>query len=665
MAPWAHLHVLTTGDIFPCCMSAHEPGNAVGSLRRGDTLEAAWNSHKMRALRARMLRGEASELCERCYRNEAVGRTSWRQSENRNLAHHFDLVGETSADGRLVRLHLPYLDVRFSNLCNLKCRICTPELSSRWHGDAVALGLAAKDDPALITAHEDPERLWSQLEPLLSTVERFHFAGGEPLVMEEHYRVLQALLQRDRFDVRLSYNTNFSTLRYKGKDVLELWKPFRHVYVQASLDGMGARADYMRKGQRWEQVMRDRERMLKECPHVQFCLLPTVSIMNVLHLPDFYRDWLERGFIGPADVLLNILFEPEHLSVQGLPPSFKERVLARYREFIDSYLAEKGETAKHARGEFEAVLRYMLAEDRDVAAGFRGYTVDLDVLRNERFEEVFPELAELVAPTPALAWIERGRSRRRFGMVEPAIRDFDRAIAVLARPGEDESAAAGGGEEGARAFALALFDRADLKRELGDPDGALRDLEAAIQSDRELIPAYVERARLRRELGDSDGAAADLARASGLVGPFQAADARDARLPAAVEELPAEPDSRGAAREASDHARRAASKRQEGDVSGAVAELVAGVRAVPAAAVAHLDKLIAGSRDGRVRLLPEAGSEGSDDIFSALALAYFLRGVARQQRGDRPGAISDFTAAASLPPGLSFAQDAGRLVAGG
>ena len=196
IAPWTHIHVLTTGEVFPCCMSAHKPENAIGNLQRGDTLESAWNSKRMRALRLKMLQGKPSSLCERCYKMEEVGQESWRTSENRQMSHHFAEVQKTDKWGRLDELHLPYLDIRFSNVCNLKCRICTPKLSSSWYKDGVALGYVKSRDPVVVRATKDPQTLWDQIVPLIPRAEHFHFAGGEPLIMEEHYQILDLLTQK-------------------------------------------------------------------------------------------------------------------------------------------------------------------------------------------------------------------------------------------------------------------------------------------------------------------------------------------------------------------------------------------------------------------------------------------------------------------------------------
>jgi tetratricopeptide (TPR) repeat protein/organic radical activating enzyme len=579
-------------------MSAHEPENAVGQLKKGDSLASAWNSEKMRELRRKMLSGEGSALCERCYETEAVGQQSWRMSANQEFAHHFEVVETTDETGRVEKVNLPYLDVRFSNVCNLRCRICGPKLSSSWYRDGLAMGWVVPSRPAVETAGERPEVLWEQIVPLLERAEHFHFAGGEPLLSEEHYRILDELLRRKLRHVKLSYNTNFSRLQYRGRDVLELWRQFPNVYLQASLDGMGARGDYMRKGEVWEQILRNRERALRECPHLDFVVLATVSIMNVLHMPDFYKEWVEKGYIAPSGMQLNILFDPPFFNIRGLPESFKERVRQKYLEFIENYLGKFGEEGSLARTHFESVLRYMDAEQWDRVEEFRQYTMDLDLLRSERFAEVFPELAELVSPSPVVEFTHQGRSHVKFGRVESALGDFDRVV-------EELSAAP----------------------------------EAELSPDRRtmLARAYIDRGRLKLELGESEEGFRDFGRAREII-------------PSLTDD-----DLEGGPRE---HARRAQSMRARGDWEGATEEFTRAVELAPSPSLQRLDQIFASARDGFFELFPGPQARGEKDMFSTFAFGHYLRGVARERLGDREGAVSEFTQALEGEPSFPFVERA-------
>lgn len=401
MAPWVHVHVLPHGKVFPCCASGHLHDSAIGDLKKeGETLETAWNSGAMRKLRKDMVSGRKNKLCERCHKYQDLGKESERKWFNDEFGRYYAQVERTLSDGSLPEFEPYYIDIRFSNTCNLKCRICLHELSSAWHSDSVKLGLISKDTPHKVFPTVQEEELWPQISPLLGKLDRIHFAGGEPLVMDEHYMVLEELIRTGKTKTTITYNTNFSRLAFKKHDVIELWKKFDNVYVFASLDGMGTRGDYMRKGQKWEIVEANRIRLMEECPHVNFFVDATVSLMNVMHVPDFYSNWLEKGFIEPNNMNLYLLFDPGHYSVKALPEKLKKEISQLYEDFEKNYLDKIKSDVTKTKKHFNSIVEFMNEENTKKLGTFQSMTKSLDEVRKESFTETFPELKELVRPLP-------------------------------------------------------------------------------------------------------------------------------------------------------------------------------------------------------------------------------------------------------------------------
>ncbi|MFI5347939.1 MAG: twitch domain-containing radical SAM protein [Elusimicrobiota bacterium] len=390
--PWIHMHVSSDGRVQPCCTA--DAASPLGDLKTS-TLGEIWNSPAMRGLRLNMLAGKASPQCVKCYELEKSGCRSIRRDFNDAWRHRIREVEATREDGSLAAFRMPFMNIRFSNVCNFRCRTCGPQDSTSWHEDALRLrGSAAH--PKFLTPTENPEELWRQIEPLVPTLEEIHFAGGEPLIMDEHYRLLSLLVERRLFGVRLVYATNFSTTAYKGQDVMELWNKFESVVVAASLDGFGRRGEYLRKGQDWGQVVANRERLARACPRVEFRVMPVLDVMNVLHMPDFHMDWLDRGYVGPGGWFLNPLQEPVEYRVQILPPHLKSRTAEKYARHAESLLGRYGESAKREAAMYLSAVDFMMAQDRtDELERFRDTTRMLDRLRGEDFADVFPELAEL------------------------------------------------------------------------------------------------------------------------------------------------------------------------------------------------------------------------------------------------------------------------------
>ena len=394
MYPWIHLHAYPTGDAYPCCHAEMGVGK-VGSCRT-NTLEEIWNSNSMRQLRMDMLNETPNAACGRCYEQEESGFFTGRQSANKHHGHHIDRVHDTQNDGTYDEFKMTYWDIRFSNLCNLSCRSCGHIFSSSWYQDQIKLaGPSYKEQNSVLNyAGRTETDIWEQLEPHLDYVEQVYFAGGEPLLMEEHYHILEELLKRGRTDVRLIYNTNFTHTDLKGKSVFEYWKQFRSVAVGASLDASGARGEYIRKGTDWAVVEQNRRDMLAICPEVDFYISPTLSIMNAMHLPDFHRDWVEKGLLKAQDLNVNILQDPAVYRIDIATPEYKQQIKEKFEAHL-KWLRPLDQLNRATVG-FESAINYLESTDNsDLIPKFWSKTQQLDEIRKENILDIIPELKAL------------------------------------------------------------------------------------------------------------------------------------------------------------------------------------------------------------------------------------------------------------------------------
>jgi radical SAM protein with 4Fe4S-binding SPASM domain len=389
VAPWIHMYVRPNGDAFPCCVAPMEM--PVGNLNAA-TLEEVWNSPGMKRLRRTMLQGRPSPECRRCYKHERSGVYSNRERLNEMFGHHLDKTATTRADGHVDKVSLPYWSFTFSNICNLRCRTCGPELSSEWHREGKIVN-PAYDLDKVMHSGGDPEALLKQLEPHYQELEAIYFAGGEPLLTPQHWTILHRLLDMGRTGVFLRYNTNFMQLSYKGEDVCGLWNRFDRVDVYASLDGMGARGEYIRKNLRWDTIERNRDHLRRHTgPQVRFFVTVTVSIMNIHHLFDFLPYLVASGFVEQDGYSLNLLVEPDWYSVTSLPPDHKRRITERLNDLRHD--TTHASHTPHFFREMQACVDFMNAADTRKALGDGArHAALLDRLRGERFDDVLPELA--------------------------------------------------------------------------------------------------------------------------------------------------------------------------------------------------------------------------------------------------------------------------------
>lgn len=378
--PWVHQCIWANGNIYPCSLARLA---SLGNVRT-DALPDCWNAPALRRLRLRMLAGEKSPECALCYIRERVGLPSMRQEVNEKFSGCLSLAAGTNADGTLAGFHPLYFNVSFSNLCNHRCRICLPERSSVW-------------GKHLVVAGGGPGELRRLIEPWLSGLDEIKFEGGEPLLMEDHYRVLDELLRRGRERTRIDYVTNFSTVELGDWDAMRLWDRFESVNVGASLDGMGRRAEYMRCGQDWSRVLALRERMFSVCPRARFLARFTLNVMNALHLPDFHMEWLRRGYIDADGLQMRTLILPPEYHIQALPGAMKRRVAERYERHCEALLRFLGRGAERPAALFRGAVAFMMERDlSEELPRFCEVTRALDAERGESFAEIFPEMASLM-----------------------------------------------------------------------------------------------------------------------------------------------------------------------------------------------------------------------------------------------------------------------------
>ncbi len=390
MMPWLHLHAFPDGRAYPCCFGLDQ--YPVGDLNNS-SMEEVFNGKDMREMRLNMLSNKTSRQCGKCYDQEKSGFFSLRLSSNKHFGHNIGMIDNTQADGT-ADFVIKYWDIRFSNLCNFACRSCGTWFSSNWYEDHKKLTGKPPDHAKIMRVGRTADDIWNQMLTQFDHVEQFYFAGGEPLIMEEHYKILKELDRRKMYHVRLIYNTNFSKLTFKDMDVLELWNKFDSVSVGASLDAMGPRAEYMRKGTVWADIEANRRRMQEVCPQVDFYISATVGLINALHVVDFHRTWSEQGYIKPQDFNFNLLQFPGWQRIDLLPESMKQQIKEKYESHI-AWLKPQDHLTRATKG-FQAGLDYMMRRDNfNKIEEFKAGMKKLDDIRNEHILETFPELREL------------------------------------------------------------------------------------------------------------------------------------------------------------------------------------------------------------------------------------------------------------------------------
>lgn len=362
LMPFIHYHVSSNGIAKACCVANIPFGNV-----NTESLDEIWNGKAINELRTKFSKNESDNRCFVCHKIEDSGGESIRLET-------FEKFDYRSIDEKP---KLPiYFDIRFSNVCNFRCRTCWHGASSKWFNDAKLLNTNL-GEKAIIKNITDLDSFITLSTEALLGAEEFYFAGGEPLVTEEHYKLLEWLIKHKATKSRLRYNTNFSKLAYKDYDLIELWSHFEEVELLASIDASNALGEYIRKEMEWQEILKNRE-LIKSYPFIKFKIAPTISILNVFQIPELYEECLQLKMIEAEDLYINILERPAYYNIQILPTEIKLNIVSKYLKHMSP---DKPEQINRA---FQSILDYMMEEDRsDLYPLFLEKNIQLDILRGE------------------------------------------------------------------------------------------------------------------------------------------------------------------------------------------------------------------------------------------------------------------------------------------
>ncbi len=401
--PWVHFHAWPDKRVMPCCVA--DSDLPTSEIRNDESIIQMMNTDKYNDLRKKMMRDEAVPECKRCYDLETMGEWTMRQSHNRRKGlDYVDYIADvTNDDGSLKEFQMKYMDIRFSNICNMKCRSCGPSCSSLWsqefleqRGKEVFEEYFPKSNGKIVINNNDDMTLMAKLKPYLDDVTEVYFAGGEIIITQEHYECLDYWIENDLTDqVELTYTTNFSTLKYKKNiNLIEYWKKFPQLKIWASLDAHGDVAECIRSGTDWEKVVRNIREVKEQVPHASFQITPTISIWNIFDFPDFWdymvdNDFIDVDFSAPR---FNLATNPWYANVMILPHSVKRRLAELYRVY-----QERHKDNVDIYNGFKMIIYNLTVGDENKGGilEFKKFNDELDEYRDEKFEDIVPEIKEV------------------------------------------------------------------------------------------------------------------------------------------------------------------------------------------------------------------------------------------------------------------------------
>lgn len=294
-----------------------------------------YSSEPMRQARERMFDNDRWKFCRRCHYEEEISTTSRRHRSNQKsviFKENFKLSFKQSPgyekftdsefDGMPIDLHID-----LGNYCNLACKMCTPEASSRIASQHKTWKML---DSTPVDWTND-QATWDRFLAEIITIpelKNLHFMGGETLIQPRFEECIDYLIANNKTNVCISFVTNGTI--YKESIVKKL-KLFPRAGIEVSIESTGPTNAYTRQGTNTNEVLANINRYIAD--GCDITLRPAPSLLTAREYWQVIKLALDRKLI----IKSNICTDPEFLNINVLPLDIRQGYINNYQQLIEEY----------------------------------------------------------------------------------------------------------------------------------------------------------------------------------------------------------------------------------------------------------------------------------------------------------------------------------------
>ena len=412
MHPFTGLATRSDGAVMACCRS-----HPVGNIQE-QTLEEIWNNDTMKRIRMQVLNSERPKECAPCFNLEDQGVESLRQRHTAGVipearVNLYPDALDALNDDYTMPFEIPTMEIKLNNLCNLKCRMCHPMDSTSWNDYDTVEEFYIKEGNYMVEEirklnlmkkpyldkFDDNPNWWKSFEKLLPYFRRVEFAGGEPLMDPQHYKILDMLAPYGD-QIELKYATNGTTTGIKGgRTIHDYWPKFKSIALNVSIDGIGDSYEYIRGNGKFEDI-EENIKVFKTFPNITRIVgAVAVQVSNVLIL-----DKMIKHFLDDTGIVFytNMVNYPRALCPQALPKELKLEAIRRLETIkLDVpnfyYVKENPILLNITLGQINGIINFIKANDQsNLWQDTIEYNKRLDTSRNQSFLDTTPEFKPYV-----------------------------------------------------------------------------------------------------------------------------------------------------------------------------------------------------------------------------------------------------------------------------
>ena len=371
--PWISITSDNAGLVRPCCKFAEKDvqGEYQTPNLKNQSYEEIWNGSEMKAIRQAFLDNKKIPECSSCWKEEDAGLKSYRKSYNESYINKINSSEYSTTEAQPPRV----VDLKLSNVCNFKCRMCDFSYSSLiLKEDKLHRGYDIPNEKYYLSNKilktENEDYFFNKIVPNLMQIE---FTGGEPFVSPEAKKIIKILSESDYAkDITINITTNGSHI---NKSLISQLEKFKVIRIALSIDDIMERAEYQRNGTDWEIVNKNCK-IFRENKKFIVNVHSTINNYSIWNF-DKTLQWANKNKLN---IITNILHGPERLCIKNLSKYSKGKVYEKYKN--------------HPL--MKNIISYMMQDGEDLTADFISETEWIDNIRNENFKKVFPDWSKII-----------------------------------------------------------------------------------------------------------------------------------------------------------------------------------------------------------------------------------------------------------------------------
>jgi len=373
VAPWYSIFLDSKKRMAPCCRYK--------TMRSSKDAKEYFQSQEIKDLRKDLLQGVKNKNCEACWIDEENGGDSLRLISNRTIAHKGKFKISEQIENPKLQNILSF-DLTLGNLCNLKCVMCNPELSSQVLAEANA-------NDSLKTLYNENTNYaqksfdWPKQEEFINWCETYlpqavhiKFTGGEPFIIPWIDRVIEHIPDEQKNKCILHFTSNLTVINEK---LFSNVHKFKEVWISVSVEGVEDTFEYLRHGHKWNKLKENIEiiRNMK-IPNL------ILKVNHVVQAPSFQSIQKMVTYFDELQMEINpiLLRTPKHFTLASLTKECKQ-------DFLDNTVGYKGYNNKFV-SYVRSVVEQNMDHERDGTKEMIQHLSRLDRVRGNNFSNIIP-----------------------------------------------------------------------------------------------------------------------------------------------------------------------------------------------------------------------------------------------------------------------------------